>query len=203
MEKHKGTVESRHNAFTEALDRQKVAHDSRYNNFEAILQSEKRERASHHGTIQARMGSMEKVCADFDGLFREDRREREAEVRRLWDAVDNHTHDLEGNISDEEEKPRVVRRLPSAAPPTVYTTYAGSPTPAARFGERRQPMVSQVYAAPPQAVYSMPGNAQTRSLSGSVGKLPHPGGMNSAHPGGIVMQTTPSQLLSAPTTRLL
>lgn len=52
------------------------------------------ERCMFHETANERVDSLQKSVNIFDKLIRTDMEERSKENRRIWDAIDNHTHDV-------------------------------------------------------------------------------------------------------------
>jgi len=72
---------------------------------EEILVQERQEQSKHHDSIFERIDSLERTVGFFDELGRKEREERLKESKRIWDAIDSHTHDLSTTVlkTDSEE----------------------------------------------------------------------------------------------------
>lgn len=81
-------------AYTDATMRDKAARGS----IEELLAQERAERSRHHDTVAERVDSLQRTVNIFDGLIRKEMDERTKENRRIWDAIDNHTHDLSTQV---------------------------------------------------------------------------------------------------------
>lgn len=68
---------------------------------EELLAQEKAERSKHHSSFEERVDSVQKTLGIFDSLLRKEIEERSKEYRRLWDAIDTHTHDLSTQVIGE------------------------------------------------------------------------------------------------------
>jgi len=144
--KEKRQREEHISAHQEFLNREMAARRT----MEDLLHAEKAERSRHHDTINERVDSLQRTVNIFDSLIRKEMEERTKENRRLWDAVDNHTHDLSTQILEVEGDkgeafakealpldaevvhPRTI--TPPNAPPsrqvsTVRAVSSGSPVP--------------------------------------------------------------------------
>jgi hypothetical protein len=62
--------------------------------------------------------------AEVDSHVMDLRRDHEQEIRRLWDAIDTHTHDVNVNMIDAEERKvlREIKDVPKVSPATSVTT---------------------------------------------------------------------------------
>lgn len=124
---------------------------------EDLLAQEKAERSRHHESVNERVDSLQRTLNIFDSLIRKEMEERTKENRRLWDAVDNHTHDLSTQVISDgtrKEVPELMaeppgpRILQATSAPPIYTTVASpqagsallptGPTTATTFMQQQQ-----------------------------------------------------------------
>jgi len=87
-------------AHTELITREKAARRS----MEELLSMERSERSKFHDSMAERMEALQRSMALFDTLLRKELEERLREHKRLWEAIDNHTHDLSTQIVELDEK---------------------------------------------------------------------------------------------------
>jgi len=93
-------------ALHDLLKRERELREEELGDIRELLAAEKlaAEKAAHEeghearrqgweSAVEDRLESLERTAGIFDGLVRSERAERSQEYRRLWDAVDNHTHD--------------------------------------------------------------------------------------------------------------
>jgi len=102
VHKEKASRDKHHATYQEFLDREKAAREQHRNSIDDLLAREKAERFKHHDTIGERVDSLERTVGIFDEISRKEQGERKAELRRVWDAIDNHTHDLSTSISKDD-----------------------------------------------------------------------------------------------------
>jgi len=105
------------------------------------LAVEQNRRTSSHTAISERVDglelslgrveSLERQTSLFEGIAREEKKAREDEVKRLWNAVDSHTHDF-------GEEPQRI-----ATPILVTTTKQITAKPAAQHGILQRSMTMQ------------------------------------------------------------
>jgi hypothetical protein len=92
------------------------------------LERERSERQLEDRAIRAMCAEANDVWnlgrAEVDGHVMDLRRDHEQEIRRLWDAIDTHTHDVNVNMIDTEERKvmREIKDVPKANPQTSVTT---------------------------------------------------------------------------------
>jgi len=95
----------------------------------ALASTVSEQRASQEDKLdQQRIESLERTACIFDGLVRAERAERTAEAKRLWDALDSHTHDL-------HRKDKALAAAPATPPAPAMTpplAVAYHPHPVAR-----------------------------------------------------------------------
>lgn len=111
-----------------------LAHErsSREEANKALLDAIKDQRAAREEDKldMQRIDSLERTACIFDGLVRAERAERSAEAKRLWDALDSHTHDLR---KEKAQTPPVA-----SAPPVVAPLPAASPSMMVPFRSKSQ-----------------------------------------------------------------
>jgi len=120
MHGHHGTLQERLEELEKTLGIHIESNEER-------LGREKARHDSSHETVSERVESLERQSGIFEGLSKEERKAREDEVRRLWNAMDNHTHDLSATVTDEVEVPTpVVKTQIRASSPTIsYVSVSG------------------------------------------------------------------------------
>jgi len=138
--------------YADVLARAQSERERQRTTLEEILVQERQEQSKHHDGIFERIDSLERTVGFFDELGRKDREERLKESKRIWDAIDSHTHDLsttvmkadseeireyprsESRVVDVEPNPRILRPVhvvplqqPSSMPQmaTASTSYFG------------------------------------------------------------------------------
>jgi len=75
-------------------------------------------------SIDDRLETIDRQSSIHDGLLKTERGEREDEHRRLWDAMDNHTHNLVGKA--EPEIIRVAPTTPRIAASTLSSVWVAT-----------------------------------------------------------------------------
>mmetsp|Transcript_51792 Transcript_51792/g.150580 ORF Transcript_51792/g.150580 Transcript_51792/m.150580 type:complete len:1459 (-) Transcript_51792:92-4468(-) len=143
-----------HGQFQEELQRRSALHDNRHKELHDLLMKERAAREQHISTYSAdklqsreasavgksvedRVEALQRTVGMLDGLVRKELDERARENRRIWDAIDNHTHDLSTQVIT-ESLPAGSEPMPMlsstggmlAEPPTTVHRYAQSPLPA-------------------------------------------------------------------------
>jgi len=153
VHKEKNAREKHHATYSEFLDREKASREQHRNSIEDLLSREKAERLKHHETVGGRVDSLERTVGIFDEIARKEQAERKAEFRRVWDAIDSHTHDLSTSISKDDgpETPVIRDRETRYATPTILR----SVTPA-RVTPIRTTVVERIQAQPAPITYTSP-----------------------------------------------
>eukprot|EP00931_Biecheleriopsis_adriatica_P037758 TRINITY_DN21661_c0_g1_i2.p1 TRINITY_DN21661_c0_g1~~TRINITY_DN21661_c0_g1_i2.p1 ORF type:complete len:787 (+),score=183.82 TRINITY_DN21661_c0_g1_i2:25-2385(+) len=88
-------------AHQELLARDRAAHEKRTQDLHAALHKESSERSQHHTTILERVEALQWSTNKAEGLLAKEVEDRKTECRRIWDAIDNHTHDLNPQVVTE------------------------------------------------------------------------------------------------------
>eukprot|EP00437_Effrenium_voratum_P048577 CAMPEP_0181520418 /NCGR_PEP_ID=MMETSP1110-20121109/66298_1 /TAXON_ID=174948 /ORGANISM="Symbiodinium sp., Strain CCMP421" /LENGTH=1322 /DNA_ID=CAMNT_0023650903 /DNA_START=50 /DNA_END=4018 /DNA_ORIENTATION=+ len=97
IQKERSAREQHHSLLHDIVHKEKAARGA----IEELLAQEKAERHKHHASTEERVDSVQKTLAIFDSLMRKEIEERTKEYRRLWDAIDTHTHDLSTQVIGE------------------------------------------------------------------------------------------------------
>lgn len=79
---------------------------------EEVMKRKTQEQQKHNETQAELVDSLQRTVGIFDTLIRKDMDERKSEMKRLWEAVDGHTHDL----SSKEEKSLRPSRFSRSSP---------------------------------------------------------------------------------------
>lgn len=96
----KAIWESRHSTYEEHLEREKTERGLHRGSLDDLLAKERTDQAKHTETVlYPRFDALEKAMGIFDEASRKDREDRGRELKRIWDAIDNHTHDLSTTVS--------------------------------------------------------------------------------------------------------
>jgi len=118
-----------HTALHEELQRRSAMHDARHQELQDLVARGHAARAQHdaprappadavseeraerirHDSLVERVDSLQRTVNIFDSVIRKEIDERTNEYTRIWDAIDNHTHDLSAQVITE-------RFLPSDGP---------------------------------------------------------------------------------------
>ncbi|CAK9113576.1 unnamed protein product [Durusdinium trenchii] len=118
IQKERKAREQHHGMLHDLVHKEKAARGA----IEELLAQEKAERSKHHSSFEERIESVQKTLGIFDSLLRKEIEERTKEYRRLWDAIDTHTHDLSTQVIGEAsgytpEMADPPRRYPLASAP--------------------------------------------------------------------------------------
>jgi len=127
--KDKSTREQNTVAHSENLYREKASRGG----IEDLVAQEKAERTRHHETINERVDSLQKSVNIFDKLIRTEMDERSKENKRIWDAIDNHTHDLSTQVVADggyDVNPHPVSVNMAQQPPPALSMLATAVAPA-------------------------------------------------------------------------
>ncbi|CAJ1406631.1 unnamed protein product [Effrenium voratum] len=120
LQKEKSLREQHHGHVQDLIGKERAARQQ----MEELLNRETQERTKHHETQSELVDSLQRTVGIFDALIRKEMEERKLEMKRVWAAIDSHTHDLDSKIkagSDTEEvaeeesrfRPRIIRSTPS------------------------------------------------------------------------------------------
>jgi len=160
-------------AFQEALSQERSSQRS----LEDVIAQWKVEGGRDKELFAERVDSLQRTMNVFDSLVRKEMDERSQESRRIWDAIDNHTHELSTEVMEverpavtyaapmakEAEGPRVV--VPSARiVQSASALMPASPTPLAGSARARMYYPSQVATTRGEPIAS----ANTMATSVSV-----------------------------------
>lgn len=131
--------------------------------------------------LNERLDSLQRTVNIFDGVMRKEMEERSKENRRVWDAIDSHTHDLStqvltgagsASVAGDEALPSMPAiPLPSGASTSAGASPTGplmtSPTQSQSTVNCRDPQQQQQQASQqnPQMVSFMRQQAQFRPMS--------------------------------------
>jgi len=139
IEQEQKARELHNESFKKIIAHERGAREQGHQTILEALQSERstREQQSLHfqdrgdaGKTEAlfeRVESLERTVGFFDGICRKERDERLKDNKRIWDAIDSHTHDLSTTVvqADEEieddHKYEAPRQLALPAPPLLPT----------------------------------------------------------------------------------
>ena len=101
------SVEKKLEVSDEKYSQEKMARQQ----IEESLKQKSQEQQKHNQTQSELVDSLQRTVGIFDALIRKDTEERKVEMKRLWDAIDGHTHDLSSKVKavtsdgeDAEEK---------------------------------------------------------------------------------------------------
>ncbi|CAE7544182.1 unnamed protein product [Symbiodinium natans] len=97
MQKERAIREQAHTLLHDLVHKEKAARTA----IEEVLAQEKGERTKHLVHLDEKVDSLQKSMSIFDSLMRKEIDERTKEYRRLWDAIDTHTHDLSTQVISE------------------------------------------------------------------------------------------------------
>jgi len=144
----RGAREQGHQTILEALESERSTREQQ------SLHFQDRGDAGKTDALSERVESLERTVGFFDEIRRKERDERLKDNKRIWDAIDSHTHDLSttvvranGEIEDDHkyEAPRQLA-LP-APPPTIQHSLSAPPL---QTVQAVQVPVTTVQAAMPQ-----------------------------------------------------
>lgn len=94
--KERAMRENHHATCHESLQNERAARQQ----MEDLLAQERHERGRHQESVAERVDSLHRTVGIFDSLIRKEMDERSKESFRIWDAIDNHTHDLSTPVLD-------------------------------------------------------------------------------------------------------
>jgi len=107
-------------------------------------------------TAEDRMDSLERQTNIYDGLLRTERSERQDESRRLWDAMDNHTHDLSATITAASPSPLQSNNNSGTTLSPQHLHGAVSPSPRAPTPRMNHSLLSSRGSATPVPMSPVP-----------------------------------------------
>eukprot|EP00930_Biecheleria_cincta_P083353 TRINITY_DN72938_c0_g1_i1.p1 TRINITY_DN72938_c0_g1~~TRINITY_DN72938_c0_g1_i1.p1 ORF type:complete len:1818 (+),score=410.71 TRINITY_DN72938_c0_g1_i1:251-5455(+) len=94
--KERALREQHHATYHESLLNERAARQQ----MEDLVAQERQERCRHQESVAERVDSLQRTVGIFDSLIRKEMDERAKESKRVWDAIDNHTHDLSTHVMD-------------------------------------------------------------------------------------------------------
>jgi len=120
----KSSRESLVAALQNQIEQEKAERERHQNNLDDILAQDKTDNSKVQDGLYDRVESLERTVGFFDELVQNERDDRVRETRRIWDAIDSHTHDLSTTIvktavdgnSRGEEAHEVLRDPPGSSP---------------------------------------------------------------------------------------
>jgi len=92
--REKAAREQSHQTLRELIQNEREARENAMNRSKARILQEPTADVANGDAIMARMDSLERTISFFDELTRKEKDDRLHEVKRIWDAIDSHTHDL-------------------------------------------------------------------------------------------------------------
>jgi len=119
----RGAREQGHQTILEALESERSTREQQ------SLHFQDRGDAGKTDALSERVESLERTVGFFDEIRRKERDERLKDNKRIWDAIDSHTHDLSttvvranGEIEDDHkyEAPRQLALPAPPPPPTIH-----------------------------------------------------------------------------------
>lgn len=171
ISKERALREQAHGVHHETLQREKASRQR----LEDLFAQERAERSKHFDTVGEKVESLSRALSTFDALVHKEMEERTKENRRIWDAIDNHTHDLATHFLEAEPGDKRATSARTASPqtrsvasPTAATTFAHAPRPVS------PPAACGVAAEPTSTAFAVPGLAMQRSVVGPVPQGPMP-----------------------------
>jgi hypothetical protein len=90
--------EEGHARCQECLTLERVERERRTANLEDMLASHKASTERRHLHTMDRVDALNESVGIFDGIISAERKERSAEIRRIWDALDSHTHNRSADL---------------------------------------------------------------------------------------------------------
>ncbi|CAJ1435729.1 unnamed protein product [Effrenium voratum] len=94
LQKEKSLREQHHGHVQDLIGKERAARQQ----MEELLNRETQERTKHHETQSELVDSLQRTVGIFDALIRKEMEERKLEMKRVWAAIDSHTHDLDSKI---------------------------------------------------------------------------------------------------------
>ncbi|CAK9088854.1 unnamed protein product [Durusdinium trenchii] len=154
LQKETASREASHQSFHDAISKERALREQHHGHvqeligkeraarqqIEDLLSRETAERHKHHETQSELVDSLQRTVGIFDALIRKDMEERKLEMKRVWEAIDGHTHDMSCKIkalgSDEEVEdetrlrpPRLATRSSPSLPGVVSPARSGGNSP--------------------------------------------------------------------------
>jgi len=149
VQKEKTAREKHHATYQEFLDREKSAREQHRNSIDDLLSREKAERMKHHETVEGRVGALERTVGIFDEIARKEQADRKADLKRVWDAIDSHTHDLSTSMT-KDNGPETL----TTPAPTVVRSVTPRMTPV--YASNVMSMVQRFETSPKAVAYTGP-----------------------------------------------
>jgi len=97
--REKAAREQSHQTLRELIQNEREARENAMNRSKARILQEPTADVANGDAIMTRMDSLERTISFFDELTRKEKDDRLHEVKRIWDAIDSHTHDLSTTIA--------------------------------------------------------------------------------------------------------
>lgn len=89
-------------SYQEFFASKEAASQQHRDRIDALLAREKEENIKLHSSMGARIDSLQRTVNVFDDMSRKQRDERQAELRRIWNAIDAHTRNPSSAITKNE-----------------------------------------------------------------------------------------------------